>query len=395
MIKNKSITIFIIFFIITIISTCQVSDGGGGGTLPIDLQLKQKIMASDAAETDWFGWSVSISGDKAIVGAHRDDLSGYEYGSAYLFHRNGSIWVEKQKITASDGASRDQFGNSVAISGDWTVVGNRKGDVSGSAYIFRWNGSNWVEQQKITASDGHIYNWFGLVAIDGDNIIVGAHAQDGNGATYIFRWNGSTWVECQKITASDGENSDQFGWPVAISGNWIIVGAIEDDDLAGSAYLFRWTGSSWVQQQKIIASDRRDDDQFSRSVSISGDKAIVGAWGNNSRTGAAYLFHWNGTTWVQKQKITASNKEAYDDFGWSVAISGDEVIVGAPRDTGTIYHFSYDGISWDEQKMITVDTPTFFSTRLGQCVAISGDKAIVGADDSEKAPRAGAVYILE
>jgi hypothetical protein len=181
--------------------------------------------------------------------------------------RAGNDWMEEQKILASDGNAGDFFGYSVSISGDYAIVGATYGNGnvidSGSAYIFKRDGTNWVEQQKLTASDGAANDWFGYsVSIDGDYAIVGAYGDDDNGnasgSVYIFKWDGTNWVKHQKLLASDGDTNDQFGWSVSISGDYAIVGAIYDDDKgtnSGSAYIFQRDGVGWSQQAKILASD--------------------------------------------------------------------------------------------------------------------------------------------
>jgi len=266
---------------------------------------QQKITASDGASDDYFGYSVSISGDTAIVGAYGNDDKGSYSGSAYVFVRSGTTWTEQQKLTASDGAAYDIFGESVSISGDTAIVGARhdddKGSSSGSAYVFVRSGTTWTEQQKLTASDGASSDWFGWsVSISGDTAIVGAYLDDdkgsASGSAYVFVRSGTTWTEQQKLTASDGASSDYFGRSVSISGDTAIVGAYQDDDkgsASGSAYVFLRSGTTWTEQQKLTASDGGSVDHFGYSVSISGDTAIVGAYRDDDKgsySGSAYVF---------------------------------------------------------------------------------------------------------
>jgi len=223
--------------------------------------------------------------------------------------------VEEQKLLASDGAADDRFGDSVSISGNVALVGaeldDDKGTDSGSAYVFRWSGGSWVEEQKLLASDGAADDRFGSsVSISGNVALVGAELDDDkgtdSGSAYVFRWNGSSWLEEQKLLASDGAGSDYFGSSVSISGNVALVGAYLDDDngtYSGSAYVFRWNGSSWVEEQKLLASDGAADDRFGDSVSISGDMALVGAFwddDNGTDSGSAYVFEIADTTTPKK-----------------------------------------------------------------------------------------------
>ncbi len=339
----------------------------------------QKIVAGDRAVSDQFGWSVAISGDRAIVGAYEEDhdASGggtlTNAGSAYIFERDtGGNWTQTQKIVAGDRAVSDQFGYSVAISGDRAIVGAYREDHdasgggtltnAGSAYIFERNTEgNWTQTQKIAAGDRAAGDYFGFsVAISGDRAIVGAYYEDQDasgggtmwdaGSAYIFERNtGGNWTQTQKIVAGDRAPYDYFGWSVAISGDWAIVGARDEEhdasgggtmSDAGSAYIFeRNTGGNWTQTQKIAAGDRAARDWFGYSVAISGDRAIVGAYredhdasGGDTLTnaGSAYIFERDaGGNWTQTQKIAAGDRAGGDYFGWSVAISDGRAIVGA------------------------------------------------------------------
>ena len=219
----------------------------GSPVLPSYQSTEQtKLTASDAAADDLFGYSVSISGDYAIVGSYFDDDAGSSSGSAYIFVRTGTTWSEQAKLTASDAAADDLFGYSVSISGDYAIVGaERNDDVgsnSGSAYIFVRTGTTWSEQAKLTASDAATNDNFGLrVSISGGYAIVGAYLNDdagsSSGSAYIFVRTGTTWSEQAKLTASDAATNDNFGISVSISGGFAIVGARKNDD-AGSAYIY-------------------------------------------------------------------------------------------------------------------------------------------------------------
>jgi len=228
------------------------------------------LTASDAADDDQFGYSVAIAGDTMVVGAYvLASDNGAASGSAYVFTRStGSTWTEQAKLTASDGAAEDRFGESVTIAGDTIVVGapgdDENGTGSGTAYIFTRTGTSWTEQAKLTASDGAAADVFGnSVAIDGDSMVVGAHLDDVNGITnsgsaYVFLRTGTTWTEQAKLTASDGAAADRFGESVAIAGDTIVVGAHVDDDNgtgSGSGYIFTRTGTAWTEQAKLTASD--------------------------------------------------------------------------------------------------------------------------------------------
>ena len=388
---------------------------------------QQKIQGTDTSGLDQFGISVDISDDgaTAIVGAYTEDVRG----AAYIFTRSGGTWTQQDKITASDKDTHDEFGWSVAISGNGNtaIVGARYEDVSqwsgtkaGAAYIFTRSGSTWTEQQKITASDRQAYDLFGTsvaISSDGDTAIVGADGEDTGasdaGAAYIFTRSGTTWTQQQKIQASDKQAYDNFGTSVAIDddGNTAIVGA-EYEGFVGSAYIFTRSGTTWSEQQKIQASDKQSADYFGHSVSISddGNTAIVGAWFEDTggtNAGAAYIFTRSGTTWTEQQKIQASDKQAYDRFGCAVALSGNgnTAIAGAPisadglgggSEAGAAYVFSRSGTTWSEQNKIEASDKQA-DDEYGTSVAVAGQSyAIVGAwFEDTGGSKSGAAYIYK
>ena len=286
----------------------------------------QKILASDGTANDIFGYSVSISGDYAVIGACDND-SVYTFGgSAYMFHRIGTTWTEQVKLIPSDGAPYDAFGSSVYISGDYAVIGaygnDDNGFRSGSAYIFHRIGTIWSEQIKLTASDGEVNDRFGSsVSIAGDYSVIGAYGDDDNGSssgsTYIFHRIGTNWSEQIKLTASDGEANDRFGSSVSIAGDYAIIGASGDDSWSGSAYIFNRDGNIWYEQTKITASDGAVDENFGFSVSISGDYSVIGAFRDDDNgywSGSAYIYYNDGLSVAEEPKIIQCNTLLIDNY---------------------------------------------------------------------------------
>ena len=332
---------------------------------PFTQLTETKIVASDRQTSVFFGYSVAISGNYAIVGAYYENPENIvDAGSAYIFEIDTSgNWSEKQKIVASDKGSYDYFGNSVAISGNYAIIGAPYEDPdniesAGSAYIFeRDTSGEWRQIKKIVASDREEKDYFGYsVAISGNYAIVGAKNEDpGNtgkaGSAYIFEIDTSgNWSHKQKIVASDKGANDYFGYSVAISGNYAIVGAYNEGTVAGSAYIFKRTSGisgTWSEKQKIVASDKQFGDNFGNSVAIDGSYAIIGARyedpGDIGDAGSAYIFEIDTDgSWNQLQKIVANDRQSSDLFGISVAISGSYAIVGANgKDsyTGSAYIF--------------------------------------------------------
>jgi hypothetical protein len=374
----------------------------GAGTAFSAREFETKITAKFGGANAKFGQSVSISGDRAIVGAYKDDDIGLDSGSVNIFEWNGSSWVETAKLTATDGADSDFFGQAVSISGDRAIVGaagdDDKGEDSGSAYIFEWDGSSWFEEKKLTVSDGAARDFFGgSVSISGGRAIVGSSTDDDNGldsgSAYIYERRigiyGVSWFKTAKLMASDGAADDRFGWAVSISGDRVIVGA----NGANSAYIFEWNGTSWSERAKLMGV-------HGESVSISGDRIIVGARADGGN-GAAYIFEWNGSSWGNRVKLTASDGAAQDSFGISVVISGGRAIVGSPGDddngdfTGSAYIFERCRSSWVETTKLTASDGAS-QDAFGWSVSISGDRAIVGAHlDDDNFNGSGSAYIYE
>ena len=360
------------------------------------------LTATDTAIFDYAGKSVSVSGDVAVVGANKDD-AGFESGAAYIFRAIAGKWEQEAKLIASDGADFDFLGRSVAISGDAVLVGayadDDAGESSGSAYVFRFDGLQWIEEAKLTASDASPGDRFGLaVALSNDVAVIGAaFDKDGgfySGSVYVYRFDGATWVQEAKLTAANAKPNDLFGLSVAVSGDRVVVGAPLDDDLgndAGAAYVYHFDGRNWNEEAKLVASDAARFDQLGFSVAISDDRVAVGAHLDDdagSRSGAAYVFRFDGAEWVEEAKLTASDAAALDEFGNAVSISGDTVVIGAHGDddggpqSGGAYVYRFDGLNWIEQaKLISSDADADEDDEdsFGRSVSVSGDTAVVGA----------------
>ncbi|MBN2447392.1 MAG: SUMF1/EgtB/PvdO family nonheme iron enzyme, partial [Phycisphaerae bacterium] len=302
---------------------------------------KDKLTASDATAGDEFGVAVSVSGDTAVIGALADDDAGGGSGSAYIFQRDPgdpTRWVEVAKLRAADAAAGDEFGWSVSIDGDTAVVAadldDDRGLDSGSVYVFERNAGgedNWGQVAKLSASDGAAGDFFGQsVAISGDTIAVSSVLDDDGGtdagSAYVFSKPAGGWMDMTqtaKLTASDRAAFDYFGFHLGIGGNVVVVGATGDDPDsggigAGSAYLFQKPAGGWVnmsQTAKLTASDRAAGDQFSHSVSVSGDTIVVGARTDGGSSGSAYVFVKPAGGWqnmTQSAKLTASDAKTLD-----------------------------------------------------------------------------------
>ncbi|MGB9597895.1 MAG: FG-GAP repeat protein, partial [Candidatus Poribacteria bacterium] len=338
------------------------------------------------------GYSVSVSGDYLMWG--QEQLIENKPGKAYIKH---SVTFQEWLLTANNGRNGDRFGRSVSIDGNWAIIGadgdDTVGAEAGAAYIFHFDGTNWVQQQKIVGLDTTRDDGFGCsVCISGDFAIVGAYGNNGKGAAYIFYFNGTRWVQQAKITANDAPVNDLFGWSVSINNNYAIVGDPFNDlidgviDDSGAVYIFYYDGTNWVQQAKLVASDPESFNRFGYSVSISVDYAIAGSlldddFGTDS--GSAYIFHRNGTNWEQVQKLTADNAKSGDWFGYSVSINEDYTLVGSPLDnyknidSGSVFLYKYDGTKWALRGKLT-GTSASTDTRFGLYVCTKSNKIIMG-----------------
>ncbi|MGD0573090.1 MAG: hypothetical protein ABSB11_08735 [Sedimentisphaerales bacterium] len=373
---------------------------------------KVKFSPSDTNAGDNFGSSVAIDGNIAIAGAYLNDSRGADCGAAYVYEFSGSQWIQKQKLVPSDGAVGDKFGKSVAIQGDTIVVGSYYDDnINGSAYVFSNSGGVWTERQKIVAPDAATGDRFGCsVAIDNNTIVVGAYGDDGfAGSASVFVLAGSSWVFQQKLTASDAESDDIFGCSVAIDDNTIIIGASNDDHSgnadAGSAYLYERQGTTWLEKKILRASDNGPYHHFGYSVAIDGNSAVVGAYEGNSDvvvgSGAAYVFAQINANWVESQKLFDTNDPYYgDDFGFTVAIKNDTILAGCPYDfvngnmAGSVFEFVRTDTNWvQSDQLAACDANT--NDKFGSSLALSGRQTIIGAPNNFNNNKStGSAYIF-
>ncbi|MHC4866126.1 MAG: C10 family peptidase [Planctomycetota bacterium] len=370
----------------------------------------QKLLASDGEPYDKFGFSVDIDNDTAVIGARDSSLYWQPPGSAYIFRYNCWGWVQEAKMAGSDTMPGDYFGWSVAISGNTAVMGAPHDDTKGSAYIFRYDGSNWLQEAKLTASGGAAGDLFGYsVAIDGNTAVIGAYGDDqcgpDAGAAYIFEKPPGGWVnstETAKLTGSDCVGGECLGHSVDISGDTVVIGTY------GAAYIFEKPPGGWVnttENAKLTSGGSLD--YFGYSVAMDGNTVAIGApeiliAGN----GAAYIFEpneVNPNNWDQQAKLVACDGAVNDWFGCSVDISGSTVVVGAygddynsvALDSGAAYAFYFDGSSWgQEAKLLASDGAA--DDYFGYSVAVSGDTALAGAyGDDDLGSNSGAAYVFD
>lgn len=473
--------------------TLRVDERGARYPLTVDPIAQQAYLkASNAGAGDVFGWSVAVSGDTAVVGAllqdgggsgvnPPSDKNGPDTGSAYVFVRSGGVWTQQAYLKASNPGAGDYFGHSVAISGNTIVVGapreagsgtgvnpgdSNNAQSSGAAYVFFRNGTSWTQQAYLKASNSGEGDEFGCsVGVSGDTVVVGAFSEggsgkginpptnenaSGSGAAYVFTRSSATWSQQAYIKASNSESYDQFGWSVAVDADTIAVGARLEDGSgtgvnpssnegasgSGAVYVFARSGSTWSQQAYLKASNTGGGDQFGGSVAVAGNTVVVGAdqedgsgigvnpVSNESAdiAGAAYVFMRSGSVWSPQAYLKASNTQHHDQFGYSVGISGDTVVVGAFNEdglgtginppsnesgvnVGAAYVFIRGTGTWTQQAYLKASNPGSVD-QFGYAVAVSGDTVVVGANyedgsrtgvnavDDNEADGAGAAYLF-
>jgi uncharacterized repeat protein (TIGR02543 family) len=398
--------------------------------------------------------------DSSATGVNgiQDDNSASNSGAAYVFVRSEGAWSQQAYLKASNTGAGDNFGCDVAISGDTIVIGawyenssatgvngnqaDNSASASGAAYVFVRTGTTWSQQAYLKASKTGAVDQFGLaVAVSGDTVVVGARGEDSNatgvngnqadnsasssGAAYVFVRSGTTWTQQAYLKASNTEAGDLFGHSVAVSNDTVVVGAYEDSSAigvngdqsdnsaanAGAAYVFVRSGTTWTQQAYLKASNTGAFDVFGVTVAASGNTLVIGTLGESSsatgvngdqmndlalNSGAAYVFVRSGANWSQQAYLKASNTEAGDYFGVSVAVAGDTVLVGAYGEdsnaagvngiqsnneaqvSGAAYLFVRSGTTWSQQAYLKPSN-TGASDLFGNSVAVSGDTVVVGA----------------
>ena len=372
---------------------------------------RHKLLAADGQADDFFGWSVAVSGDDAIIGAPGVDGGGFNRGAAYIFVRNPSTgaWTQRQKLFPIDSATKLTFGHRVAIDGDKALVSSGGPTSSeGFAHVFVRDATTqaWAERQTITIGDGTMYGGaINSLAVDQNVAVIGTNsASSSNGAAHIYSRNQSTgnWLFQQKLTANDPAVGD-FGYSVDIEGRPALIGAIGSDS-KGAAYIFihdQNTGN-WIQQQKLTAFDGASGDSFGYHVALAGDTAMISAYYDDNSRGSAYIFSRNSSGgWSYSQKLVASDSSSNDRVGVCIALDRDTALIGAIGDDGgmgAVYAFTRDASTgrWGQRQRITaIGSVSNSAAGFGGGLALSGDTALIGTTgDDHYAANAGAVYVF-
>jgi hypothetical protein len=372
--------------------------------------VEQEITADDGQANDLFGFRVLVSGDTAFVSA---PAPIYRPGSVYVFSKTNGVWTQTQKLIASPDFTpppnwSDFFGWSLALSGNTLIVGapftlDIQGP-TGAAFVFTLSNGAWEQTQQLKASDAVAIGYFGqAVGLVGTTAVVGAYNKNGGeGAAYIFDNSGGAWSQTQEIFASDGSPGDshQFGEALAFDGRAILIGAPGPDYIStniypvGAAYVLRNTTGTWSETQRLTASDATPGDQFGFAIDISGKRALIGApaanVGANPHQGAGYVFGRTEAMWTQTQKLSASDGAAYDQLGQSVALQDRTAVIGEwshdddpnhlppPPKQGVSYAFRLANGSWSQTQEFTASNGELGDS-FGWDVAVDGETFLIGA----------------
>lgn len=382
----------------------------------------QKVNAMDSSIGAGFGWAIDVSSNYAVTGMPSDNEYGTKSGSAYILKYNGSEWKNIYKITASDAKAYEMFGRDIAIDRS-TVVVTAPGDhdisnTPGTIYIYNPRGSEMVETARITSPENKNNDHFGRsVAINKNTIVVGATGTDGagehSGSAYVYHNNSDNqWINAAKLTAADAKVGDHFGFSSAVHNDVIVVGApfhnVEHNN-NGAAYIFRYDNITdcWIQEAKLIASDRNPDSFFGSSCSIYDDTIVIGAYRdsvNGTDSGSAYVYQYNvygNHTWTQETRLTASDGAEYENFGRSVKIQDNLILIGSDHasnagvSTGAVYEYRNIGNGWLETNKITA-SDSADQDRFGKAIGYDKGMLLVGTpNDDDYDEDAGSVYVYD
>jgi len=362
-----------------------------------------------------FGISVAIDGDTIITGDPNDSFEGTDSGSASVFNISSDTWIQQAQITADDIYQGYLFGEAVDIDGDTAVIG-ATGGAKGAVYVFVLRNGIWAQQEKLVDLATDSSAQFGKsVAISENTMVVGAPTDNApetsSGSAFVFTRTDDVWGKVAQLAPSGRIytlRNNRFGKSVAIDSERIYVGAQGDSSTngtdSGAVYVFTLSDGSWVEEAKLHASDGDEGDNFGHSISVFNDTLVVGAPADDSNgtdSGATYVFVRNATgEWNEEVKLIASDGAYDDNFGWSVAVGADVAIVGAlyananGSDSGSLYTYNRTGTNWSESSILT-GTGTTSNDRLGTSVSISGNVAVTGAPGyTEKAKEIGSIHVF-
>ena len=385
----------------------------------LQAQCQSKLFSADGVSGDDFGQSIDVDGDLMAIGAPFHDVTN---GAVYFFERQNGEWSEVAKVQASDRSGLGhKFGHDLGLDAGVLLVGTPRDDEtvrdSGAAYVYRFDGLDWIEEAKFKAPVPLKNHHFGeCVALEGDVAVVGARGDTDAGtlagAVFVYRYDGAAWSQEAKILASDASASYEFGTSVEIVDGRLMVGSryrtVAGVTRAGSVYVYEFVSGAWTEQQILEPSDPERNSEFGNALSLFDDVLAVGAVEDDEaagNAGAVYLYRFQGGAWQEEQKIFGSDTLSADEFGRDLAWNGERLVVGAPfhddaaqgiDNAGAAYVFKEDGGVWIEEEKLEAFDPAQFNL-YGTSVSVDGTDAVVGAIHADTLNDAdvGAVYGLQ
>lgn len=360
--------------------------GGSGGARAQTIGCEREIEASESLDAlDEFGKAVSVHGDVLAVGTPRRDGVFEDEGAVYVYRFDGADWLQETKLLGSGSALRSRFGKDVAVWGDTLAVGAAGQDAQrGVVYVFRHDGTSWVEEAVIRPDDPFAHEDFGVSIAMGEDVMVVGADREATGAAFVFRRGAGGWTQEQKLTPSDPTPDQRFGLSVDLDGDTIVVGAYRIGH--GSAWVFRHDGTGWSEEQRLDPPDGADFDRFGWSVAVDGDVVAVGAVADDdhaTNSGSVHLFRHDGTGWAHETKLLPSHGNIGGSFGNDVSVLGDDLAVGAfgdnveGRESGAVYLFEREAAGWEESLQLRAPTERSFD-RFGEALELDGQSLVVG-----------------
>lgn len=344
-----------------------------------------RLGSNDGGVGAEFGYSAAMDGTRVAIGSPGEAAQA---GAVYTYVCAAGRCLEPTRLTAGDLAAGDLFGSDVAVSAD-TLAISAPGQQTGAVYVFTRSGPVWVQQARIASPDGASSAGFGsALTLQGDRLVVGADdALSGIGAAYVYSRNGTSWVFQARLSANDGLAGDQFGRSLAQSGDSVLIGAPlrpgpgAGSHAQGAAYVFVQASGNWSQQARLTAAAAVNGNNFATALALQGDRALIGAPLAGSGMGRAFVFERVAGSWAVQAELLANNSAAGDRFGWSVALDGDTVVIGAPfalATCGASYGFRRNGAAWNPLANSTVAVP-LAGNLAGWSVAADSGRFLVGA----------------
>lgn len=390
-----------------------------------DPEQQAKIIASDRHAGSVFGSNTVIEGNRVAVSSHghtHGDFTGN--ASVYVFEFDGTAWIETAELLASDGFQGNRFGTSIAMSGDTIAVSaefdTENGTLSGSVYIFNYDGTNWIQQAKLFPKDGDEFLYFGYsIALFEDTLVAASNRRTTGGKldigiAYIFEFDGTTWVEKQAIVPPT-DRLRGFASSIAVQNNTIVVGspAVHTDEVSnsGALFVYEYIGSFWQHTNSIYPTDPQSFSNFGTPVDLSGDVIVAGSERHSdglNEQGTVYVYRRSGNGWTEEARLLASNGESNDHFGYSVGISHDTIVVGAPwadlpngsaNNSGMAYLFQRLDGQWNQVSLMRASDAggnDLFSYGSGS-ISVDQNRAIIGSlfDRIGSQSNAGSAYIFD